>query len=389
MARRRGHNEGTIYQTADGGWRGAVTIGHTPEGRQQRKYFSGKTRAEVARQVAKATNDLRRGLPLTSSSPTVAEFLDMWLEDVVKVKNRPRTHESYSAIVRNHLTPGLGKVKLEKLTAAQVQKMLNTARANGARGRQLINIRGVLRAALNQAMRWDLVHRNVATLTDAPKPDDFQAKPLAAAEVSRFLKAAKGDRLEALWMATVWLGLRQGEVFGIRWTDLDLDDGSVHIQKQIQVTGKGETKQVALVDTKTEKSKRTLPLPPPLVKSLKHHRKEQLTEQLLAGPRWQGGEWGLVFCTTIGTPLDQSNVTKRYRELLKAAGLEIRRFHDLRHSTGTYLAANGVHPRTIMEILGHSQISTTMNTYTHVELDSMRNALDSLGDLMDADKATS
>jgi integrase len=389
VARRRGHNEGSIYQTADGQWRGSVTVGHTPDGKQQRKYVRGRTRAEVSRKIATLVTDLQRGLPVASSSPTVGAFLDMWLEDVVRVKNRQRTYEAYGTIVRVHLTPALGKIKLEKLTAAQVQTMLNRAKANGARGRQLINIRAVLRAALNQAMRWDLVYRNVATLTDAPKPDDFQAKPLAAADVSTFLQAAKGDRLEALWMATVWLGLRQGEVFGIRWADLDLDAGSVRIQKQIQVTGKGETKQVQLVDTKTEKSRRTLPLPAPLVTSLRKHRKEQLTEQLLAGPRWKGGEWGLVFCTTIGTPLDQSNVTKRYRELLTAAGLEIRRFHDLRHSTGTYLAANGVHPRTIMEILGHSQISTTMNTYTHVELDSMRNALDSIGDLMGTDKATS
>ncbi|HEV2128241.1 MAG TPA: tyrosine-type recombinase/integrase, partial [Thermomicrobiales bacterium] len=109
----------------------------------------------------------------------------------------------------------------------------------------------------------------------------------------------------------------------------------------------------------------------------------------IAGDRWQGEAWGLVFCSTIGTPLDPSNVTKQYRALLQAAGLEQRRFHDLRHSTGSFLASRGVHPRIIMEILGHSQVSTTMNTYTHVELGSMRDALDELGDLLDADKASS
>jgi len=156
----------------------------------------------------------------------------------------------------------------------------------------------------------------------------------------------------------------------------------VQIQKQFQVTGNGEPKQVVLVDTITEKTRRTLPLPAPLVTALRKHRKEQLTDQLLACPHWKGGEWGLVFCTTIGTPLDQSNVTKRCRELLEGAGLEVRRFHDLRHSTGTYLAAKGVHPRTIMEILGRPHFSTTMNTYTHVELDSIR-------DLYGTDEATS
>jgi len=142
-----------------------------------------------------------------------------------------------------------------------------------------------------------------------------------------------------------------------------------------------------LVAPKTERSKRTLPLPEAVVTSLKAHKTRQAQERLLAGRRWQ--DWGLVFCSTIGSPLDPSNVTKQYRAILKAVGIEQRRFHDLRHSCGSFLAAHNVHPRVIMEILGHSQISITMNTYTHVDLTSMREALDSLSDVFDPDKQSS
>ncbi len=386
--KRRGHNEGTVYQTASGLWRGAVSIGYSSAGKPQRKYVSGKTRAEVSRKIAQVLNDQHRGLPQQTSGQTVAQFLERWLEDVVKPGKRPRTYDAYETIVRVHLIPALGRHRLEQLTAQDIQRMLNQKRHEGASGRTLLNIRGIIRAALNQAMRWDLVPRNVATLTDPPKLERFEANPIPAADVGKFLRAAEGDPLEALWMTTLWLGMRQGEVFGLRWSDVDVEGRSLRIQKQLQWTGK-KPRVPSLVDTKTQRSKRTLPLPAPLVASLRQHRTRQLEDQLLAGQRWQGRKWNLVFCTSIGTPLDQSNVTKRYRELLGRAGLDVRRFHDLRHSTGTFLASRGVHPRFIMEILGHSQISTTMNTYTHVEPASMRDALDSLGDLFEADKQSS
>ncbi len=387
--KRRSRNSGSIYQTKEGSWRGAVSLGWTADGKPRRKYVSGTTKTEVRRKVERLVADHHRGIPIATTSPTVATFLEDWLEQVVKPKRRRRTYEAYESIVRVHLVPAIGRHKLDKLTALQVQTMLNEKRAAGASGRTLMNIRGILRAALNQAMRWDFVPRNVATLTDAPQLGDFEANPIPADDVPRLFQAAKGEPLEALWIITVWLGLRQGEVFGLRWSDIDLDKRSMRIQKQLQWSGSKETRTVQLVDTKTERSKRTLPLPAPIVTALRRHRTRQLEDQLLAGSRWKGGQWGLVFCTSIGTPLDPSNVTKQYRALLKRAGLEQRRFHDLRHSCGTFLASRNVHPRIIMEILGHSQISTTMNTYTHVELGSMRDALDSIGDLFDGDKQSS
>ena len=191
-------------------------------------------------------------------------------------------------------------------------------------------------------------------------------------------RVAHGGRREALWTLTVWLGLRQGEVFGLRWEDVDLVERTLTVRTQLQYRRistisdleleklspfdreRVETHRTSLKDT--EQSKRQLPLPKPVVDALTAHLKAQALEQALAGRSWQGEEWGLVFCSTIGTPLDPSNVTKQCRAILKAAGIEQRRFHDLRHSCGTFPTARNVHRRVLMQILGHSQISTTMNT---------------------------
>ncbi|HEV2123912.1 MAG TPA: tyrosine-type recombinase/integrase, partial [Chloroflexota bacterium] len=324
-SRRRPRHSGSVYQTKDGTWRGAVSLDWTADGKPRRKYVSGKTKTEVRRKVEQLVSEHQRGIPIATSSPAVATFLEEWLEHVVKPKRRRRTYEAYESIVRVHLIPAIGRHKLERLTALQVQAMLNEKRAAGVSGRTVYTIRAVLRAALNQALRWDMVPRNVATLTDAPTPDDFEAKPIPAEDVARLLPAAKGDRLEALWLLAVWLGLRQGELFGLRWSDVDLDGRSLKVRKQLQWAG-SKPRTAQLVDLKTERSKRTIPLPAPLVTALRHHLRRQLEERLIAGDRWQGEAWGLVFCSTIGTPLDPSNVTKQYRALLQAAGLEQRRF---------------------------------------------------------------
>lgn len=372
-AKHRGHNEGSIYQTKDGAWRGAISLGYGPEGKPRRKYVSGRTRAEVNRKVTRLLNDDQRGVSIASDIPTVKTFLTNWLADVVKPGERPRTYESYESICRVHLIPALGRHRLDKLTAQHVQAMLASKKAEGLRGRSLLNIRGVLRIALNQAMRWDLVYRNVVTLTDAPTLDRFEAKPMTPTEVVTFLTHVKDDRLVALYATAVTLGLRQGELLGLSWDDVDLARATLRVRRQLQWSS-GKPRVPQLVEPKTEGSTRRLPIPDELVDALKRHRTRQLEGRLRAGGTWPA-EWDLVFCSTVGTPLDPRNVTKRFQDLLGDAGLERRRFHDLRHTTGSFLTAEGIHPRLIMEILGHSQISTTMNTYAHVELDSLRGAL--------------
>ncbi len=378
-ARRRGHNEGSVYQLKDGTWRGAVTFLDAADGRRRRKYVSGRTRTEASRKVAQLRADHERGVALATGIPTVAMFLTSWLEDVVKPGGRPRTFETYEGVCRRHLIPTLGRHRLDKLTAQHIQAMLTQKRTEGLKGSSLTHIRAILRIALAQAVRWDLVARNVAALTDPPRTETFQASPLTPAEVSQFLAHVAGDRLEALYVVAIMLGLRQGELLGLGWSDVDLTAGTLRITRQLQWSP-DRPRRPLLVAPKTERSRRQLPLPIDVLDALRRHRTRQLEERLLAGPSWRP-DLDLVFCSPTGTPLDASSLTKRFQVALTDAGLDRRRFHDLRHTTGSFLTARGVHPRLIMEILGHSQIATTMNTYAHVELDSLRGALAHVSEL--------
>jgi len=185
-------------------------------------------------------------------------------------------------------------------------------------------------------------------------------RALTPQEAGVFLAAARGDRLEALYAVAVGLGLRQGEICGLRWEDVDVERGRLSVRKQVQRIG-GKAR---LVDLKTRQSRRTIALPRVIAAQLRAHKVCQNEERLLARERWQ--DWSLVFPSTIGTPLEPSNLTKRYKALLAGAGLPAIRFHDLRHSCASLLIAQGISPRVVMETLGHSQIGLTMNTYAHI-----------------------
>ncbi len=219
----------------------------------------------------------------------------------------------------------------------------------------------MLRRALGQALRWGLVQRNAAALTDPPRVCHPEVRPLTPAEARALLGAVRGDRLEALFTVALALGLRQGEALGLRWEDVDLEAGTLRVAGALQrVDG-----ALRFVEPKSARSRRALNLPAVAVAALRAHRARQAAERLQAGPLWQ--EHGPVFTTTVGTPLDAGNVRRAFKRHLRAAGLPPTvRFHDLHHTTASLLLAQRVHPRLVMEVLGHSQIGLTMDTYSHV-----------------------
>jgi integrase len=230
---------------------------------------------------------------------------------------------------------------------------------------------------------WELVTRNAAALVKPPKAKrTFKAKPLTKEEAERFLQQTISNRDEALYSVALSLGLRQGEALGLRWSDIDLEQGVLHVRHQLQWTT-DKPSRPALVEPKTSRSVRTLTMPPTVIADLKAHRRRQLEEQLLAGGRWQGQQWDLVFPTSIGTPYHHVNLLNRFEALLRKAGLEERRYHDPRHSCASFLVAKGVHPRVVMQYLGHADFTTSMKIYSHVELDSIKEATDAMDDLFD------
>ncbi len=235
-----------------------------------------------------------------------------------------------------------------------------------------------LGARHKQALRWEIVARNAATLVDAPRVPHHEIKPFTPDQARAFLDAIRGDRLEALYSVALALGLRKGEVLGLRWDDIDLEKGTLTVRSSLQrIDGK-----LTLVEPKSKQSRRTVAMPQTVASALRLHRARQLQERLLAGSRWQNR--GFVFPTTIGTPMDTRNLTRHFKRALSEAGLPSLRFHDLRHSCASLLLAQGIHPRVVMEILGHSQINLTMNTYSHVIDDLKREAAAQMDAVLEA-----
>lgn len=363
VKRRRGHGDGSIHQrTRDGRWVAVLDIGWK-DGKRSRKTYTGATRKEAADKLRAGQREKDNGAAPSTARQTVGQFLDQWLTDVVKSSVRPRTFNSYEMHVRLYLKPGLGHHQISKLTPQHVQKVMNDRLQAGLSPRSVQYMRAILRRALGQAVKWDIVSRNVATLVDPPKSERHESEWLSPDQARTFLSSVKGDRLEALYSVAVALGLRQGEALGLRWLDIDFDAATITVRKSLmRLDGK-----VILAEPKTRQSRRTIPLPASIAVTLREHRRRHLEERLLLGPDWKGFDGGdLVFTTATGTPLDPRNLSRQFKAALTRAGLPDMRWHDLRHSCASLLLARYVPPRVVMETLGHSQIGLTLNTYSHV-----------------------
>jgi integrase len=374
MAKKRGQNEGTIFQREDGRWVSRISLGYDlTTNKRKQKTFYGKTKDEVRRKLTEAQRGNDLGLNIAPKTQTVEQFLTHWLEQVAKQRVRPATYRSYEQIIRNHLVPGLGKYSLQKLTPQIVQNFLN---AKAETGISVEHIRRVLRTALTQAVRWDLVPRNVATLVSTPKKERHEFTYLPPEKAKAFLEAAKSQRLEALFTVAVAVGLRLGEALGLRWQDIDLDGRTLTVRHQLQrLSGKPQ-----LVEPKTSKARRTVPLPQFAVNALIAHKARQAKEKEFNADTWNDQDF--VFTSSIGTPVDDRNIRKTLNAILAKCELPHMRFHDLRHTCASLLLAQGTDPRTIMETLGHSQITLTLNTYSHVLPSLQRDAADRMQQLI-------
>lgn len=361
---KRGQNEGSIYKRKDGRWAGAVSLGYIG-GKLKRKAVYGGTRKDVQDRMTRLLSDKQSGLPVVGEKQTLGDFIADWLENWVQPTVRPKTFSSYHDTARLHLIPTLGRIRLAKLTPQHVQSLLNERLRSGLSPRTVAYIRSILSIALARALKLGLVHRNVVQLVDRPNVARNEIQPLTVEQSRALLTAAQDHRLGALFSVALALGLRKGEALGLRWQDVDFDAGSLVISGALQRIGGA----LVRTETKNNSSRRMLRVPAAALRALREHRVKQMEERLLAGDKWQDS--GLVFTTTRGTPLDPRNVLRHFARVLTAAGIAHVRFHDLRHSCATLLLAQGVPARMVQDILGHSAIRVTMDTYAHV-LPSMR-----------------
>ncbi len=362
--RRSRHGQGSIYERLVGGkkvgWVAMLDMGIV-NGKRKRKAFYGKTEKEARDKMVDGAHSLKHGRLPKAGRMTVGQWLARWLADSARPTTRPSTYRRYAQLVDQYLVPALGRIQLERLTPSDVRSMLN-ANAKTLSPRSLHHLRSVLRTALKVAMRDGLIPNNAAALAEAPRVPGSEMHTLAEDDATRFLDAIRGNRLEALYRVALALGLRQGEALGLSWEDLDLDGGRLTVRHALQrLNG-----NYVLVEPKSRAGRRTIsPLPEVITTALKEHRRRQERERDALGGRWLNVQ-NLVFTTAYGAPLSASVVTHDFQRILQRAGLARIRFHDLRHSCASLLLAQGVPTRMIMELLGHSQITLTLNTYSHV-----------------------
>ncbi|MGW5940305.1 site-specific integrase [Streptomyces celluloflavus] len=355
--KRNPNGAGTVTQRKDGRFQAAVYV-LQPDGTRARKYAYGKTWTECDTKRRDLLAKADSGTPVPTRSAKLAEWLPYWLEEIVKPQRKRTTAAKYETHICLYLVPYLGKKTLEKLSVRDVRTALARISKASAPATAKESHR-VLRSALSAACREELIVRNVVKLVEAPKVDTYEGQLWTLEQTLAFILAARRDPLYAAFMLAVGLGLRRGEIVGLRWQDIDLDSRTVQIRKQRQRV-RGEYYED---DTKNRR-KRTLPLPLLCVAPLRWQRLRQAAMRDKAGAGWH--ESDLVFTTRTGQPVEGSNVLRSFHRLTAKAGLPRIRVHDARHGAATLLAAGNVHPRVAMEILGHSKISVTMDIYTHV-----------------------
>jgi integrase len=370
---KRGNGEGNIRLRDDGRWQ-ASTLVAAADGSRKRHYVYGVSRAEVRSKLDDIRQRVRGGQPAVDLGITLGAYLDRWLVDGL-TDHKATTRENYSTMVRKHIAPAIGSVRLDKLSPLDVQSMVKAKRATHSASTVRL-IFSVLHRALEQAVEWELMARNPATKVKRPRSGEPHDRFLSPAKATQLLTTARGTRLCALVAVALAIGLRRGEALALRWSDVDLDGGSVTVRRTLSRVGEG----LAFTTPKSGKS-RTVPLPAPSLRILQEHRQALIAERLALGPAWT--DLDLVFPSRLGTAAEPRNILREFHALVARAGLPAARFHTLRHSCGALLVAQGVHLQVIAEILGHSDIRVTSAVYAHVGERLQRDAAERMATALD------
>lgn len=380
MARKKNPNgAGSIWQRKDGRYEARVYVPQ-PDGTRRRKTVYGSTWEECDTKRQELVKRDRQGIPTPTRSAKLSEWLPYWLEEFIRPERKKTTYAKYETHVRLYLVPLLGSKRLESLGVADVRRMTTSVSSQASPATAKESHR-VLRSALSAACREELISRNVAQLVPAPRVLVRELKPWNLDETLTFLEEARKDPLYAAFVLAVALGLRRGEILGLRWNDIDLDRRTLTVRNQLQ-----RVQKELYSDTTKNRRTRAVPLPLMCVAPLRWQRLRQHGQREQLGSEWQ--ESGYVFTSRTGRPIEPRNLSRSFERIADAASLRRIRLHDTRHGCATLLFAAGVPARVVMEILGHSQIAVTMNIYTHVSEDRRREAMGHMDRLLKRRRAT-
>ena len=397
-------------------------MGLTPDGGPDRRKRSGKTKAEVAHKVKELETQRDAGLVTSPGRPpSVAEWLTHWLDNIVALRVSPATLAGYESDIRLYAIPGIGRHRSDKVTPEHIEALYGSLSRQGKSPAVIQHLRRTIRAAFNDAVNRDRMTRNPVLRASAPRVLETEIEPLTVADARKILEAARGERNGAAWTIAISLGLRRGEVLALRWAHVDLDEGTLRVRRKLQRRSwrHGCTDLAACAqphhrppcrpdcrqhrnrargcptpcppgctgharhcpqrqggglhfgEPKSQAGRRPIALPEPLVALLRSHRKAQAAERLRSGSSWEEND--LVFCQPNGRPLDPDGHSKAWKKFLARAGVREARLHDARHTAATLLLVQGVDQRTVMAIMGWSEVSMTKR-YQHVVPELRREA---------------
>jgi integrase len=350
----RGRNEGSISQRSNGSYRAQVSS----SGKRVSATF--RTKAEAQKWIRDQLSKLERGFDFQGSKITLGEYLPQWLENS-KTALRDKTAHQYSQVMKKHIIPHLGSIALKDLRLASIEKYYADLLRSGVGTRTVRICHNILHKALDKALHYGLVTYNPAHGATLPRYTHSEMQVLDEDQVSQFLVAAQSSPYAALYQLAVTTGMRQGELFGLKWADLQWGKGVLHLQRQVQkVPGQGWS----FVEPKTQAGRRTIKLGEGTLQVLRGHRECQAQLKEKAGDRWQEND--LVFPNSVGNPGDPSNLRIDFERTLTRAGLVKIRFHDLRHTAASLLLNNNVPVFVVSRMLGHSKPSTTLDIYGHL-----------------------
>jgi integrase len=372
---RRHRGEGTVVRRKDGRWQAGISLGKDETtGKRRRLTRYGRTKDEAYEKLHKALEEQRKGLLMRSDQQTVGYFLDDWLEHVHRPTLKIGSYVKYRQCLDTHIIPHLGHIKLQRLHQSQVQAFYTRKLDEGFAPSMIHLLHAILHKALDHAVKWEYVARNVCDFVNLPRlVKKREPQFLTEEQALHLLETLRGHRLEVMVALALSTGMRRGELLALRWNDINLEAGSIQLQR---TAARYLKYGVYENEPKSDSSRRQILLPGRIMEMLEQHRASQLQIQQHAGSDWQN--LGLVFTNRMGGFINPRVVNERFNAAVKAAGLPPMHFHDLRHSAATLLLAMGVHPKVVQELLGHSKISMTMDLYSHAIPSLQQGAMESM-----------
>ena len=378
--KRRRKGEGGVYQRPNGTWAAIVDLGTDEAGKRHRCYVYGKTSTEAAKKLRNLTREIEQGIVPTrrEDKTSIATFLEHWLADAITLKVRSQTLIDYRAIVRIHINPRIGTKSLDKLTPRDIQALYGNLHREkiGDRTRQKVHV--VLHQAMSYAMKMQLIHSNPIEHIDPPRYVPRKMSPLKLDQLLALIDASTDYWMKAAIAVSGFLGLRQSELLALRWKDIDFQVHSISISRGTEKFIAGDRLKRRISDTKNRSSNRRIAIPQNVLKHLKNHFETS---------NFKGAD-DLAFSNENGKLVSHSWLKWRFRPILEQANVPVIRWHDLRHTAATIMLSLGTHPKVVMEILGHSKITTTMDLYSHSlphmqtdTMDKLDNAIQQAGPL--------